>query len=81
MHTKITIDNTGQEFQSFVCNKEGVIIEVEPDPDNSSIWLGSEIPINDYNLMQEGLQCPIRKPNSNGFGYLRQKIKKIKKYE
>ncbi len=79
MKTKVTLVNSGQDFQVFICDDTGKIIEVLPEPENKSIWIGSYLPINDENLMQEGLYCPIRKAYSSSYGYLRHKIEKIEK--
>ena len=76
---KVTLVNSGQDFQSFICDESGKIIEVNPESHLPSIWLGSYLPINDDKLMQEGNYCPIRKAYSSSFGYLRHKIEKIEK--
>lgn len=76
---KITLVNSGQDFQSFVCDETGKIIEVLPQPEISSIWLGSYVPIHDTELMQIGKQCSIRKEYSSSYGYLRHKIDKIER--
>lgn len=77
MKTKITLVNSGQDFQSFICDDTGKIIEVHPEPELSSIWLGSYLPIDDTELMQEGKHCVVRKAYSSSYGYLRHKIYKI----
>lgn len=77
--TKITLVNSGQDFQSFICDDTGKIIEVHPTPALPSIWLGSYLPINDPELMQVGKQCSIRKAYSTSYGYLRHIIEKIEK--
>ena len=77
MNTKVTLVDSGQDFKIFICDDTGKIIEVLPEPENKSIWIGSYLPINDENLMQEDLYCPIRKAYSNSYGYLRHKIEKI----
>ena len=74
---KITLVNSGQQFQQFICDDTGKIIEVQPKQDIPSIWIGSQIPVNDPDLMQEGKYCPIKKAYSGSFGYLRHKIEKI----
>ncbi|MDD2300453.1 MAG: hypothetical protein PHR52_05160 [Fermentimonas sp.] len=79
MNTKVTLIDSGQDFQIFICDDTGKIIEVYPEPEIKSIWIGSYLPINDENLMQEGLYCPIRKAYSSSYGYLRHKIEKIEK--
>lgn len=77
--TKVTLVNSGQDFQTFICDDTGKIIEVYPEPEIKSIWLGSFLPVNDSELMQEGNQCAIRKELGNSYGYLRHKIEKIEK--
>ncbi|MDD4010354.1 MAG: hypothetical protein PHQ67_11215 [Fermentimonas sp.] len=79
MNTKVTLIDSGQDFQIFICDDTGKIIEVHPEPNIKSIWIGSFLPINDKNLMQEGKYCAIRKAYSNSFGYLRHLIQKIEK--
>lgn len=74
---KITLVNSGQDFQSFVCDETGMIIEVLPESALASIWIGSHLPIEDTERMQEGKYCPIRKEYSSSYGYLRHIIKKI----
>lgn len=75
--TKVTLLNSGQDFQSFICDDTGMIIEVDPKSALPSIWLGSYLPINDTDLMKEGKHCPIRKQYSSSYGYLRHVIQKI----
>lgn len=77
MKVNITLENSGQDFQSFICDKNGKIVGVQPIPALPSIWIGSYIPIYDSTLLQEGLQCPIRKAYSSNYGYLKHRIKKI----
>lgn len=79
MRVKITLVNSGQDFQSFICDDTGMITEVHPTPALPSIWIGSYLPINDTELMQEGQYCPIRKSYSTSYGYLRHIIDKIEK--
>lgn len=74
---KITLINSGQSFQQFICDDTGKITEVHPTPALPSIWIGSYLPINDTDLMQEGQYCPIRKAYSTSYGYLRHVIQKI----
>lgn len=75
--TKVTLVNSGQDFQAFICDDTGMIIEVYPELEDESIWLGSYLPVHDSELMQEGNQCAIRKELSSSYGYLRHKIEKI----
>jgi hypothetical protein len=77
MKTKITLVDSGQEFQEFICDETGMIIEVYPEHENKSTWLGSYLPVNDPELMQEGNYCPIKKKYSSNYGYLRHVIEKI----
>lgn len=77
--TKITLVNSGQDFQSFICDETGMIIEVLPESALASIWIGAFIPLEDTELMQEGKHCPIRKEYSSSYGYLRHKIDKIER--
>ena len=77
MKTKVTLVNSGQDFLSFICDEDGMILNVLPEPALPSIWLGSYLPINDTKLMQEGLLCPIRKAYSSSYGYLNHIIEKI----
>lgn len=77
MSIKITLINSGQSFHQFICDEEGKIIDVQPSPDIPSLWIGSYIPVDDQQLMQEGNYCPIRKAYSSSYGYLRHKIEKI----
>lgn len=77
--TKVTLINSGQDFQSSICDETGMITEVHPTPALPSIWIGSYLPINDPELMQEGKHCPIRKAYSSSYGYLRHKIDKIER--
>jgi len=74
---KITLINSGQSFQQFICDDTGKIIDVQPKQDTPSIWIGSQIPVNDPDFMQEGKYCPIRKQYSSSYGYLRHVIQKI----
>jgi hypothetical protein len=75
---KITLINSGQSFQQFICDDTGKIIDVQPKQDTPSIWIGSLIPVNDPDLMQEGKYCPIKKAYSSSYGYLRHVIQEIK---
>lgn len=77
--TKVTLINSGQDSQSFICNETGMIIEVLPESALASIWIGAFIPLEDTELMQEGKHCPIRKEYSSSYGYLRHKIDKIER--
>ena len=79
MKTKVTLVNSGQDFQLFICDETGKIIEVQPEPvpELPNIWLGSYLPVNNSELMKEGNQCAIRKEHSSSYGYLRHKIEKI----
>lgn len=77
MRVKVTLVNSGQDFQSFVCDENGKIVEVNPESHFPSIWLGSYLPIKNSELLQEGEYCPIRKSYSASFGYLRHIIQKI----
>lgn len=73
----VTLINSGQDFQIFICDDTGKIIEVHPESELKSIWIGSYLPVNDKELMQEGNYCPIRKAYSSSYGYLSHKIQKI----
>lgn len=75
--TKVTLVNSGQDFQVFICDDTGKIIDVHPEPEQPSIWIGSYLPVNDPELMQEGNYCPIKKKHSSNYGYLRHLIEKI----
>lgn len=78
MSKKVTLVDSGQDFQEFICDDAGKIIKVLPDTENS-VWLGSYLPANDIKLMQEGKYCAIRRSDSSSYGYLRHKIEKIEK--
>ena len=77
MKTKVTLVNSGQDFLEFICDGEGKILKVLPEPALPSIWTGSYLPVNNTVLMQEGLHCPIRKAYASSYGYLNHRIEKI----
>lgn len=54
-----------------------MIIAVHPEPELPNIWIGSYLPLNDPELMQEVKYCPVKKKFSSNYGYLRHVIEKI----
>lgn len=77
MYTIIELEDNGQDFLELITDHKGVIIDAKPF--QKEIWAGGIIPIEF--MLVVGEELPIHKPPHFNYGFLKHKVKSIKKVD
>ena len=73
----IELEDNGQDFLEIDIDMNGVITATRPF--QSAIWKGGIVPIEAPGMLEVGKPFPIHKPPEINYGFLKHKIKSIKK--
>ena len=77
MYTIIELEDNGQDFLELITDQKGIIIDAKPF--QKEIWAGGIIPIE--TMLIVGEELPLHKPPHFNYGFLKHKVKSIKKVD